>query len=174
LGCLLGKVRILGVELSSSGGVLMMTLAFGHFHYTLSNAIGTFGFAFFIYAIGFDAGPRFFQTFRQNCFKFGLAVLFVAIIASCVAFLCAHIFQLPRLLLPGILGGALTSTSTLAATYEITKDPIISVSYGITYPFGLIGLLLLIQYLPKLFHIDLKKEAKAVQNDDEEDRENEM
>lgn len=172
LGCLLGKLCISGLELSSSGGVLFVALAFGHFHYTLSDKIGTFGFAFFIYAIGFGAGPRFFQTFRKNGIKFGLTAIFVAVIASGVAILCAYLFNLPRLLLPGILAGSLTSTATLAAAYELVKDPIISVGYGITYPFGLIGLLLLIQYLPKFLHINLKKEAEKVQDVETEEQEN--
>ena len=171
LGCLLGKLSISGLELSSSGGVLFVALAFGHFNYRLSEAIGTFGFAFFIYAIGFGAGPRFFQTFRKNGFKFILTAIFVASVATGIAVFCGYIFDLPKLLLPGILAGALTSTSTMAAAYEIVKDPIISVSYGITYPFGLIGLLLLIQFLPKLIHVNLKKEAKEVQEFEIEENE---
>jgi putative transport protein len=172
LGCLLGKLSISGLELSSSGGVLFVALAFGHFHYGLSEAIGTFGFAFFIYAIGFGAGPRFFQTFRKNGFKFILTAVFVATVATGIAVFCGYIFDLPKLLLPGILAGALTSTSTMAAAYEIVKDPIISVSYGITYPFGLIGLLLLIQFLPKFIHVNLKKEAEEAQEMDIEEDEN--
>ena len=171
-GCLLGKLKFSGLELSSSGGVLFVALAFGHFHYTLSDEIGTFGFAFFIYAIGFGAGPRFFQTFRKNGLKFGLTAIFVAVIASGIAILCAYLFNLPWLLLPGILAGSLTSTATLAAAYELVKDPIISVGYGITYPFGLIGLLLLIQYLPKFLHINLKKEAEKIQDVEPEEQEN--
>lgn len=171
LGCLLGKLNLSGLELSSSGGVLFVALAFGHFHYRLSEAIGTFGFAFFIYAIGFGAGPRFFQTFRKNGLKFIFTAIFVAGVATGIVFFCAYLFGLPKLLLPGILAGALTSTSTMAAAYEIVKDPIISVSYGITYPFGLIGLLLLIQFLPKFIHVNLKKEAEKVKDIEIEERE---
>jgi len=172
-GCLLGKLSVSGMNLSASGGVLFVAMAFGHFQITLPDQIGTFGFALFIYSIGFGAGPRFFQTFRRNGIKFIFVSLFVIFIASGTAFTCLALFDLSPILLPGILAGALTSTSTLAAAYEVSKDPSISVGYGITYPFGLLGLLILIQFLPRLMHVDLKEEAHKIQDPDSEE-ENEI
>jgi len=159
-GSLLGRIRFAGINLSTSGGVLFVALTFGHYGFSLPDNYGNFGFALFIYAIGFGAGPRFFTTFRRNGLKFGLVAVWVAAVASVVAFAGAKIFHISMHMLPGILAGALTSTATLAAAYELVKDPSLSVGYGITYPFGLIGLLLLIQYLPNILHIDLKKEAE--------------
>lgn len=174
LGCLLGRIKVAGVELTASGGVLFVALVFGHFHYALPDEIGAFGFAFFIYAIGFGAGPRFFQTFRKNGIRFGLVAFFVTVVASLTAIGCMYLFNLNPLILPGILAGSLTSTSTMAAAYEIVKDPIMSVGYGITYPFGLIGLLLMIQFLPNWLRINLREEAQKVKaeqtSDAEEDR----
>ena len=94
LGCFVGKLSISGVNLSSAGGVLFIALAFGNFHYTIPDNISSLGFAFFIYAIGFGAGPRFFQTFRTNGIKYGLVAVFVAVLAAGIAFLCAHIFKI--------------------------------------------------------------------------------
>ncbi len=168
-GSILGKVKIAGVELSASGGVLFIALLFGHFQYDLPEQISSIGFAFFIYAIGFGAGPRFFQTFKKNGVKFGLVALFVALIASAVAFIMVKTLQLPLLVIPGVLGGALTSTSTLAAAYELIQDPIMSVSYGISYPFGLLGLLVMIQILPRILGINLKQEAHQMKVGHEED-----
>ena len=169
-GCFVGKAKIFGIELGSSGGVLFVALAFGQLNYSLPDMYRSFGFAIFIYAIGFGAGPRFFQTFRQNGIKYGLVAVFVVFVGSIVAFACACFFKMPTLYLPGILAGALTSTSTLAAAYDKIHDPILSIGYGITYPFGLIGLLLMIQALPRWLHIDLKKEAARENvNEPEED-----
>lgn len=171
LGALLGRLKIRGIELSASGGVLFVALAFGHWGYALPDLIGTFGFAFFIYAIGFGAGPRFFQMFRQNGMRFGLIAVFVAVVSSLVAVLCVNLFDLPIILLPGILAGALTSTSTLAAAYELTREPLMSVGYGITYPFGLIGLLVLIQVVPRWLRVNLRREAedKGIRDSEEEE-----
>ncbi len=160
-GCFIGKAKIFGIELGSSGGVLFVALAFGQLDYSLPDMYRSFGFAIFIYAIGFGAGPRFFHTFEQNGIKYGLVAVFVVLVGSSVAFICTFVFDLPILYLPGILAGALTSTSTLAAAYDKIHDPILSIGYGITYPFGLIGLLLMIQALPRWLHINLKEEAAA-------------
>ncbi|MBN2384547.1 hypothetical protein JXQ70_16860 [bacterium] len=174
-GCLLGKIAINKIELSASGGVLFVALFLGHYGYLLPDTVSTIGFALFIYAIGFGAGPRFLQAFRRNGIKYALVALFVVIIAAVTALCCAEIFHFPRVFLPGILAGALTQTSTLAAAYEVTRDPLLSVSYGITYPFGLIGMLILIRILPQLLGIDLKQEAAQLDvNPAEDDLENGM
>ncbi|MBN1551736.1 hypothetical protein JW979_09715 [bacterium] len=168
LGCLAGKMKVFGITVSASGGVLFVAMAFGHFQYTVSEDIGSLGFALFIYAIGFSAGPRFFHAFRKNGLRYIMVAVFVAISASFIAVVSTILFNLQPIMLPGILAGSLTSTSTLAAAYEVTKDPLISVSYGITYPFGLIGLLVLIQSVPRWMRIDLKTEARGVNISEDE------
>jgi putative transport protein len=177
IGTFIGKLKLGNVAVSASGGVLLIALIFGHWGFDLPDGLSTFGFAFFMYSIGFGAGPRFFQSFKKNGLKYVIIALFVAVVSCAVAIPLAIVFELPSIMLPGILGGALTSTSTLAAAYEIAKDPAISVAYGITYPFGLMGLLLFIQFLTKSLHIDLKKEAEKFKvedvddDDDEEEKE---
>ena len=173
LGTLLGRLEIQSIQLSASGGVLFVALVFGHFGYHLPQTYSTLGFAFFIYAIGFSAGPRFFQSFRANGLRYAAIALFVAAVACAVAIPLILLFDLPFVLLPGILGGALTSTSTLAAAYEIAQDPNMSVAYGVTYPFGLLGLLILIQMITRRSTIDLEKEAERVKLPDLEDEEEE-
>jgi putative transport protein len=170
-GTFIGRYKIANVAVSASGGVLLVALLFGHFGFDLPDGLSTFGFAFFMYSIGFSAGPRFFQSFKMNGLRYVIIAFFVVFIACAVSIPLAILFGLPISLLPGILGGALTSTATLAAAYDITKDPVLSVAYGITYPFGLMGLLLFIQILTRGLRIDLKQEAKQfkVKDDDEEE-----
>lgn len=176
IGTLVGRIKVSNVAISASGGVLFVALFFGHFGYSLPDGLATFGFAFFMYSIGFSAGPRFFQSFKKNGLRFVVVAMFVATIACLVSIPLAILFDLPMIVLPGILGGALTSTSTLAAAYELARDPMISVAYGVTYPFGLIGLLLLIQMMTRGMHIDLKTEAKPhdVKEDEEEEEDHEF
>ena len=168
IGIFIGKLKINSVAMSSSGGVLLAALLFGHFGFKLPPGLSTFGFAFFIYAVGFSAGPRFFQSFRANGLKFVLIAVFVVIIACGVAISMSMLFHLPLIMLPGILGGALTSTATLAAAYEIVQDPSIPVAYGVTYPFGLLGLLLFIQFFTRGLDIDLRSEAEQAKPTDDE------
>jgi len=57
--------------------------------------------------------------------------------------------------------GAMTSTPGLAAALDIDSNPIISVSYGASYIFGVIGVVLFVQILPLVLRIDIQKEAAA-------------
>ena len=64
VGYLVGKIGGWGIRLGSSIGVLFMGLVAGHFGFTISPIVGTLGFIFFIYSVGYQAGPHFFSTFR--------------------------------------------------------------------------------------------------------------
>ena len=60
IGYLLGKIGIGNIKLGSSIGVLFVALFFGHLGFTISSIVGTIGFVFFIYSVGYQAGPHFF------------------------------------------------------------------------------------------------------------------
>ena len=66
--------------------------------------------------------------------------------------------KLPADLAIGIFAGSLTSTPALAAATEALKDSGagISIGYGIAYPFGVIGVVLFVQLLPRLLKHDLE------------------
>src|SRR3954452_21783433 len=70
LGYFIGKIKVKGFELSPSVGDLFVALWFGHKGYPLPPLLGTLGFIFFIYSVGFQSGPRFFPGFKENatCF----------------------------------------------------------------------------------------------------------
>ena len=58
-GYLIGNFRILGISLGSVGGVLLAGLIFGHLGFSMYAGIQTFGFALFIFCVGYQAGPSF-------------------------------------------------------------------------------------------------------------------
>jgi len=64
-------------------------------------------------------------------------------------------------LIDGIFTGSLTSVPSLAAAIEVENDPIISVIFGIVYPFGIVSTILFIRILPILFRVNLEKEKEA-------------
>ncbi|SVC75978.1 uncharacterized protein METZ01_LOCUS328832, partial [marine metagenome] len=81
IGYLLGKLGIGNVKIGSSIGVLFVALAFGHLGFTMSSIVGTIGFVFFIYSVGYQAGPHFFQAFKQDGVRYiqiGLIIAFAA------------------------------------------------------------------------------------------------
>ena len=65
----------------------------------------------------------------------------------------------------GLIAGALTSTPGLAVAIDSTHSPLASIAYGIAYPFGVIGVILFVKLLPKLFGVDLKEEAHRLERE---------
>ena len=171
-GYLLGVPRWRGMSLGPAGGTLFVALFLGHFGLRLGGlygepkpavTVGTFGFALFIYSVGFEAGAGFFATLRSTrgwrMVTVGVAVNVVAVL---VAVVCGFWLELDASTTAGVLAGALTSAATLAAVSEVCPDPAaLSVAFGLTFPFGLVGLVFLVQTLPRLMGNDLRRDADS-------------
>ncbi|ALC91305.1 YidE/YbjL duplication [Bacillus sp. FJAT-18017] len=160
LGSVLGKLSVKGLSLGTSG-VLFVAMIFGHFGYQINETIQQLGLSLFIVAVGLQAGPRFFRMMRTSGVVFGILGLFIVLTGAIVTIFVTKAFDLTPALGIGIMTGALTSTPGLAAALQATNDPIASVGYGIAYPFGVLGVVLFVQILPKLLKTDLKKDLEA-------------
>jgi putative transport protein len=163
LGILLGNLRLAGFSFGASG-VLFVAMALGHLGVQLPPILGDLGVALFVYAVGLQAGPHFIRSIRHR----GLSFLALAIVtlatAWIVAFALAWTSGTAPALATGIYAGALTSTPALAASLQTIHDPEVSVGFGVAYPFGVIGVILFMQLVPRLLRIDWQQEisrAKA-------------
>jgi len=169
-GLLFGNVKVKGINLGSSG-VLFTALLAGHLGYSIPEGIGTLGLVLFVYCVGIGAGDRFFASFaREGANLAKLAVLIVAL-GGFVTWGFAKLLGLPPGLATGIFAGALTSTPALAAATEglIAQggSEAVSIGYGIAYPFGVIGVVLFVQVLPRILKLDLDAiSAKTITDTD--------
>ena len=184
LGYLIGNIRVLGTSLGPVGGVLLAGLLFGHLGFTMYGGIQTFGFAMFIFLVGYQAGPQFFDVLLTSGLKYLSLALVVAGTGFGLAVWLANELDLAPGMVAGLMGGAMTTTPTLAAAQDavnaglysiptgVTKDQVltnIGAAYALTYLFGLIGLIIVIRLMPKLLRFDLPAEAaKLVTGDDPE------
>ena len=145
-----------------TSGVLIVALLFGHYGMEIPSVIREFGLICFVTAVGFIAGPVFFRNFKSKALSY--VVLGILIIAagavSCVAVIT--IAGIPTPLAVGMMTGALTSTPGLAAAIDATGDSMASIGYGIAYPFGVIGVVLFVQLVPKLLRIDVPGEVEKL------------
>jgi len=170
-GLLLGQVTIKGVNLGSSG-VLFTALAAGHFGYALPDAIGAVGLVLFVYCVGIGAGGRFFSAIAREGSQLAKLGLLIVLIASALAYLMAKLLNVPADLAAGIFAGSMTSTPALAAASESLLDSTESalvIGYGIAYPFGVAGVVIFIQVLPRLLKWDLKQAAEQAKDPREEE-----
>nr|WP_321453929.1 TrkA C-terminal domain-containing protein [uncultured Carboxylicivirga sp.] len=156
LGFIIGNIKIKGVSLDISA-IIFVALVFGHMGIVLPNVLEKIGLILFIYTIGVQAGPGFFDSFKKN--GRNLVVIAAAVISSAalVAFLAFYFLGLDMPIVTGLLTGALTSTPGLAAAIEITDSPLVSIGYGVAYPFGVIGVILFVKFYPKIIRANIKK-----------------
>lgn len=154
-GLLLGRIEIADLSLGASG-VLFTALAAGHFHLPLPGGVGKLGLALFVYCVGLAAGPTFFNTFRRQGKKFAQLSVAIVLTGAATAWALGRFCAIPADLSGGLLAGALTSTPALAASIEAAgRDSNAAVGFGVAYPFGVIGVVLLAQLLPRLLRVDL-------------------
>lgn len=184
-GYILGRITISGVSLGTAG-VFLVALAYGgSFYDRLSDEmnasfvknslsiIDTLGLVLFVSAVGFIAGPNFFSNFKKN-FKSFVTLAVIVILSGGLA--CIGCILIGRnftnldndeftALMAGLLSGALTSTPGLSAAKEAAGHELedaVAVGSGIAYIFGVIGVVLFVQLMPKLLKADMEKERQLL------------
>ena len=178
MGYLIGNIRIGSFSLGPMAGVLFAGLFLGHFDFRMSTGAQAVGFTLFIFSVGYQAGPRFFDVLRTDGLKYFLLAVVIAATGFTLAVIATKLLELAPGTSAGLLAGGLTSSPTLAAAQEalrtgqvappegMTADAMIgnvATGYAITYIFGLAGLIAIIKLLPQVLGIDLEKEAKALE-----------
>ena len=162
LGFMLGRIKIKGLSLDVSA-VIFIALLFGHFGVIIPKELGNFGLVLFIFTIGIQAGPGFFDSFRSKGKTLIIITLLIIASACFTAIGLKYAFDIDTPSVVGLVAGALTSTPGLAVAIDSTNSPLASIAYGIAYPFGVIGVILFVKLLPKIMRIDLDKEARRLE-----------
>ncbi len=164
IGIAIGNISIKGISLDSSA-VIFVAFVFGHFGVKMPNIVQKIGLIFFIYSVGIQAGPGFFESFKKH----GVSLITLAAITIITAAILTVTFSMglgiPIDIAVGLFTGALTSTPGLAAAIESTHSTVSSIGYGLAYPFGVLGVILFIKIANKLFNIDIQKEEIDYMNE---------
>lgn len=165
LGSWLGRLSVRRVSLGAAG-VLFVALLFGHLGFRAPTEVTELGLLLFVYSVGLQAGPRFFRTFRKLGGQYVLIALATAGGGAVATLGVAYWLRLPFALAAGLYTGALTCTPALAAATSLAERAVpgsaslISVGYGVAYPFSMLGVVLLMQGLPRLLRRDLNSEEQ--------------
>ena len=146
--------------------------------------IESLGLVLFVTSVGFIAGPKFFGNFKRNFKSYVLLGLIIILAGGLAAAGCIGLGEVLGYgasiesqdgfvaMIVGLLSGSLTSTPAFSAA-KATVDPslqgLVSVGHGIAYIFGVIGVVLFVQLVPKLAKADMDVErAKLVVKGEEE------
>lgn len=140
------------------------------------------GLVFFVTSVGFIAGPKFFKNLKNNFKSYillGVTIILAGGITCVVCYLVGRNFETNQneflALMDGLLSGSLTTTPGFSAAKETVKnvyasnpelaggyEAAVTVGYGIAYLFGVIGVVLFVQIMPKLVRADMDEERKKL------------
>lgn len=159
IGFIIGRIKIKGISLDVSA-VIFVALFFGHYGVVVPIDFQYIGLVLFIFTIGIQAGPSFFESFKRNGRELAFLTTLLVLSAGLITFLITYFLGVDKNLAIGLLNGSLTSTPGLATAIDITGSPLASIGYGIGYPFGVIGVILFVNFLPRILRINIKDQEK--------------
>lgn len=165
IGYIIGSIKIKGIEIGDAG-ILVIALLFGLFGVKEPALIGTLGIVLFVGSVGFIAGPKFFRNFLKNAKSYVLLGFLIILTGGIATVLVIKLVGIDAPIAAGMLTGALTSTPGFSAASEAAEATgqsagLVSAGYGVAYPFGVIGVVLFVQLLPRILKVDMDAERKA-------------
>lgn len=183
IGVYLGKIKVGGISIGVTF-VLFAGIAAGHIGFTapanILSFLQEFGLILFVFMIGLQVGPGFFESFRKGGITLNLLSTVMVLLNVGVMFACYYIFfdtsdpkNLPMMV--GTLYGAVTNTPGLGAANETLYSifskgevPQIASGYACAYPLGVLGIIGATIAIKYIFGIKLDKEEEELTKEKEE------
>ena len=150
--------------------------------------IESLGLVLFVTSVGFIAGPKFFGNFKKNFKSYvllGLVIILAGGLSAAACIYAGEIFGYGATIkdqdgfvamIVGLLSGSLTSTPAVSAAKATVAEEytgLVSVGHGIAYIFGVVGVVLFVQLVPKLSKANMEEErAKLVIKTENEEKKN--
>lgn len=185
-GIWLGKIKIFGISLGVTF-VLFVGILMGHLQYTAQSDtlhfLREFGLILFIFSIGMQVGPGFFSSFKEGGIRLN-ALALIGIGLNVVLMLALFFIQggdagpVKVSEMVGVMSGAVTNTPGLGAAqqtvlqvlpdnqnlaYKLSQD--MSMGYAAAYPLGVIGIIVAMLIIRKLYKINVDNEIQCVERD---------
>ncbi|MBR1221665.1 aspartate-alanine antiporter [Bradyrhizobium sp. U87765 SZCCT0131] len=187
LGHGLGLLRVGPIQLGGVCGTLFVALALGQLGVTIGSDLKDTAFALFIFALGFTAGPQFFANIRSG-WRYGIFSVIEVVTVLAMLAVAVVVLRFDPGTTAGLFAGSATESAVLGTAAEalshlaLPADEIarlqanLATAYGVTYLFGLVGIVVFTtQIAPLLLRVDLKDDARRLAHelgaDDSDDSE---
>ncbi len=190
IGYALGAIKVKGLNLGTAG-VFLFALLFGYLctlpglqnipilgKFYMADAtdakissykfISNIGLVLFVASVGLIAGPKFFRDLKVNAKTYVPMGALIILIGSLVTIGFALIPGIGAAYATGILSGALTSTPAFSAAKDTVaeiagnKEGLVVLGQAVSYPFGVIGVVLFVQVMPRILKADMAKERELI------------
>lgn len=174
-GFALGRIKIFKVSLGIAF-VLFAGIAAGHYGFTANHEVvefvRDFGLILFVFSIGLQVGPAFFSSFRKSGLMMNMLAITLVVAGALITVLIHFLSGVPMPVMAGIMSGAVTNTPGLGAVQQTLSQvmqqeamadlPDPGIGYAVAYPFGVLGVILSLIAVKRIFSIDLTTEQKLV------------
>lgn len=154
IGLLLGRMRIASISLGVTF-VFFVGILFAHFGVqtveSMTSFIQSFGLALFVYALGVEVGPSFFPSLKSKGIGYNLQGIFLLVITYVMVIVIHYSLGISMGNILGVMSGAATNTPVLAAVQSTLQslhptEPKLgadaAMATAVTYPFGVVGVIL--------------------------------
>ncbi|WP_341313127.1 aspartate-alanine antiporter [Paraburkholderia sp. IMGN_8] len=169
-GYFIGQINFGKFQLGGVGGSLLAAVVISQAGVTIDNGVKSVMFAVFIYAVGYDSGPGFFNSLNRKTLREIAMAVFLAVSALITVVVCAKLFHLNKGLAAGLAGGALTQSAIIGtagdaiARLGLPADQVkslqsdVAIAYAVTYVFGSLGAIIVcVNILPKFMGKGLRE-----------------
>ncbi|MCC7487338.1 MAG: transporter [Burkholderiales bacterium] len=146
----------------------------------LNNFAKSLFYYLFMYGVGLRVGPSFINSLKGDGLKFTFLAVFCSVLGLLGAVGLTRLWDLPDGAAGGILAGAMTMSAAIGSAEEAVKQGVfklaegqtfeqvsgmIALSYGLTYIWGTVGIILICKYLPRIWGVDAKAAAKQYEEE---------
>ncbi len=173
-------------SVNDAGNLLFAASSTGYDFSSGLSIIESLGLVLFVTSVGYIAGPKFFGNFKRNFKSYVLLGLIIILAGGLAAAGCIYAGEFLGYgatikeqdgfvaMIVGLLSGSLTSTPAFSAA-KATVAPeftgLVSVGHGIAYIFGVVGVVLFVQIIPKMTKANMDEErAKLVITSEKEEK----
>ncbi|WP_028226632.1 aspartate-alanine antiporter [Paraburkholderia ferrariae] len=170
VGYWVGQINFGKFQLGGVGGSLLAAVVISQVGVTVDNGVKAVMFAVFIYAVGYDSGPGFFNSLNRKTLREIAMAVFMAVAGLVTVIICAKLFHLNKGLAAGLAAGGMTQSAIIGtagdAIARLGLSPAevksmqadVAIGYAVTYVFGSLGAIIVcVNILPKFMGQGLKE-----------------
>ena len=184
-GLWLGRFKVKGVSIGTTW-ILFLGILLSHFGFrgdpVVLSFMKDFGLILFVFSIGLQVGPGFFQSFKKGGVTMNLLAASMILLAVLVTLAIHWITGESLVTMVGVMSGAVTNTPGLGAAQQTLSDAMVASgetkdaaaaaasglasAYAVAYPIGVLGVIFLVILLKGIFKIDLDHEKQQLEQEE--------
>lgn len=146
----------------------------------LDNFTKSLFYYLFMYGVGLRVGPSFINSLKGDGLKFTFLAVLCSVMGLVIVVVGSKMFDLPAGAAGGMLAGSMTMSAAIGSAEQAVTSGVvplppggtmeqvsamIALSYGITYIWGTVGIILICKYLPRWWGVDARAAAKQYEKE---------